>query len=122
MLAALGWLWGLQFPVIKKIWTSSYVLVAGGYSCILMGVFYQVVDVWKLRAWAQPFVWIGMNSITIYMAHNIIDFRKLALRFVGGELNVEMGRYGELAIAAVVVLITFAICGFLYRRKIFLRL
>jgi predicted acyltransferase len=122
ILAALGWLWGLQFPVIKKIWTSSYVLVAGGYSCILLGLFYQVVDVWKFRGWAQPFVWIGMNSITIYMAFNIVDFRKLALRFVGGELNIEMGRYGELAIAAVVVLMTFAFCGFLYRRKIFLRL
>ena len=28
--AGLGWLWGMQFPVIKKLWTSSYVLVAGG--------------------------------------------------------------------------------------------
>ena len=25
-----GWLWNFQFPVVKKIWTSSYVLVAGG--------------------------------------------------------------------------------------------
>lgn len=122
VLAALGWLWGLQFPVIKKLWTSSYVLVAGGYSCVLLGVFYLIVDVWKLRFWAQPFVWIGMNPITIYMAFNIIDFNKLARRLVGGELNVEMGKYGALAIAAVVVLMTFAICGYLYRRKIFLRL
>ena len=37
--AGLGWLWGLQFPVIKKIWTSSYVLVAAGYSAMLLGVF-----------------------------------------------------------------------------------
>ncbi|MGO8720171.1 MAG: acyltransferase family protein, partial [Acidobacteriaceae bacterium] len=44
---ALGWLWGLQFPVIKKLWTSSYVLVAGGYSAILLAAFYQIVDVWK---------------------------------------------------------------------------
>jgi predicted acyltransferase len=36
---ALGWLWGLQFPVIKKIWTSSYVLVAGGYSALLLAFF-----------------------------------------------------------------------------------
>jgi predicted acyltransferase len=121
-LVALGWLWGLQFPVIKKIWTSSYVLVAGGYSCLLLAAFYQVVDVWKYRAWAQPFVWIGMNSITIYMAHNLIDFKKIAQRLVGGDLNDSMGRYGELAIAAVVVILTFALCRFLYVRKIFLRL
>ena len=44
---ALGWLWDYQFPVIKKIWTSSYVLVAGGYSAILLGAFYLIVDVWR---------------------------------------------------------------------------
>src|SRR2546430_3538442 len=82
-----GFLWGLQFPVIKKIWTSSYVLVAGGYSALLLGAFYQVVDIWKYQKWCQPFVWIGMNSITIYMANNIIGFRQLAARLVGGDLQ-----------------------------------
>ena len=55
---ALGWLWSLQFPVIKKIWTSSYVLVAGGYSAMLLGLFYYVVDVLKWQTWCQPFVWM----------------------------------------------------------------
>ena len=36
-LVLFGSLWGLQFPVIKRIWTSSYVLVAGGYSFALLG-------------------------------------------------------------------------------------
>src|SRR5438270_1389108 len=53
VLVALGWLWNEQFPVIKKIWTSSYVLVAGGYSCLLLAGFYLVVDIWKFQAWAQ---------------------------------------------------------------------
>jgi predicted acyltransferase len=52
----LGWLWYLQFPVIKKIWTSSFVLVSGGYSAILLGTFYGIVDVWKKQKWCQPFV------------------------------------------------------------------
>ena len=37
---AVGYLWGLQFPVIKNIWTSSYVLVAGGWSLLLLALFY----------------------------------------------------------------------------------
>ncbi|CAN0505705.1 unnamed protein product, partial [Phaeothamnion confervicola] len=53
-----GWLWGESFPVIKKIWTSSFVLVAVGYSAVLLGLFYLVVDVWKFQWWARPFVWI----------------------------------------------------------------
>ena len=71
-LAAAGYAWGflpspVQFPVIKKIWTSSYVLLAGGYSAMIFGVFYMIIDVWRLRAWSTPFVWIGANAITIYM-------------------------------------------------------
>jgi predicted acyltransferase len=120
---AAGWMWNAQFPVIKKIWTSSFVLVAVGYSSILLGLFYLVVDVWKYRKWALPFVWIGMNPITIYMIHNLVDINGIANRFVGGDLKSHyLGRYGDLAVVLVSIFITFAICRFLYKRKIFLRL
>jgi len=77
-----------QFPVSKKIWTSSYVLVAGGYSASLLGVFYLILDVQQTRAWCQPFVWIGMNSTTIYLASNVLGgFRRLAARFAGGDVG-----------------------------------
>ena len=119
---ALGWLWGLQFPVVKKIWTSSFVLVAGGYSALLMALFYQVVDIWKYQKWAQPLVWVGTNAITIYMAVNLIDFGQIARRFVGGDLNRYCGVYGDLIIALTSLLLEFWFLRFLYRRKIFLRL
>ena len=123
ILVLLGWLWNFQFPVIKKIWTSSFVLVAAGYSSMLLALFYLVVDVWKHRKWAQPFVWIGMNPITIYLISNLVDVGQIAQRFAGGDLNkLYLGRGGDLAVALVEVAITFGICGFLYQRKIFLRL
>ena len=123
LLAAAGWLWSLEFPVIKKIWTSSFVLVAGGYSCLLLAAFYMIIEIWRWRRWAQPFVWIGMNSITIYMIHNIVDIEKLSQRFAGGQIN-EMcfGRFGALVLALLGLAIVFLICRFLYRRGIFLRL
>lgn len=122
-----GFLWGLQFPVIKKIWTSSYVLVAGGYSAILLGIFYQVVDIWKYQSWCQPFIWIGMNSITIYLANNIIGFRRLAARFVGGDVknfldaHITSG-FGDLTVSLVGLALGIWLVHFLYRKKIFLRL
>ena len=124
---ALGWLWGLQFPVIKKIWTSSYALVAGGYSAILLGVFYLIVDVWKRQTWCQPFVWIGMNAITIYVGSGLIGFRGLATRLMGGDiqnfLNAHVTRgLGDLVISLVGLLLAVWLCRFLYQRKIFLRL
>jgi predicted acyltransferase len=125
----LGWLWNLQFPVIKKIWTSSYVLVAGGYSALLLGGFYLVVDVWKYQKWCQPFVWIGMNSITIYLTKNALGgtFNRLAARFVGGDIRAFFDAHvtkgaGDGIITMVGLGIAFVIVYFLYRRKIFLRL
>jgi len=120
-LVAAGWIWNLQFPVIKKLWTSSYVLVAGGYSCLLLAAFYQVIDVWHVQAWAQPFVWIGMNPIAIYMIHNLVDLKAIAQRFVGGDVAHMFGKADELVLTMVILALSFWICRFLYRRKIFLR-
>ena len=91
-LAGLGYAWGftsspVRFPVIKKIWTSSYVLLTGGYASIILGLFYLVIDVWGLRFWAAPFVWIGTNAITIYMLVELGLTWQVATRLVGG------GRY-----------------------------
>ena len=120
-MVALGWLWDGQFPVIKKLWTSSFVLVACGYAALLLALFYLVIDVWGWRGWARPFVWIGMNPITIYMLDNLVDVNRVARRFVGGDLNKYFGIYGPLAVALMGLVIIFAIAHFLHRRRIFLR-
>ena len=126
--AVVGWLWNLQFPVVKKIWTSSFVLVAGGYGAILLGTFYWIVDVVQFRAWCQPFVWMGMNSITIYLTKNILGgtFNTLAQRFVGGDVkdyfDHQITGLGQMVISIVGLLLAFWFVHFLYKRKIFLRL
>lgn len=118
---AAGWLWHLNFPVIKKIWTSSFVLVAGGYSCLLLAAFYQIIDVWKYQKWALPFIWIGVNPITIYFGGRFIDFEGLAKLVVGGEVNKYFGNYGDLVLALATLALAFWFLRFLYQRKIFLR-
>ncbi|HWD20136.1 MAG TPA: heparan-alpha-glucosaminide N-acetyltransferase domain-containing protein [Verrucomicrobiae bacterium] len=127
IMVALGWAWSIQFPVVKKIWTSSFVLVAGGYSALLLGTFYWIVDVAKYQTWCRPFVWMGMNSITIYLIKNFLGgFGNLSKRFVGGDVGTFLESHvrgsSDLAIALVSLGIAFWIVGFLYRRKIFLRL
>ncbi len=118
---AVGWAWHLHFPVIKKIWSSSFVLVAGGSSCLLLAAFYQVIDVWKFQKWAMPFVWIGVNPITIYFGGRFIDFESLAKLFVGGPLGAACGRYAELVLALTSLAFGFWFMRFLYQRRIFLR-
>jgi predicted acyltransferase len=123
---ALGWLWHLQFPVIKKIWTSSFVLVAGGYSLLLLGAFFYVVEIRLWRGWCVPFIWIGMNPITLYVANNVIGFRRLAQRFAGGDIkawcDATLGAgAGQGLLAIVGLALMFVLARFLYQRRIFLR-
>ena len=120
-----GLLWHLQFPIIKKIWTSSFVLFTAGVSSLLLAFFYYVVDVRNHRDWCRPFVWIGMNSITIYLIVRVVKLEDIAKCFVGGEIhsgleNVHHG-LGDLVTALLALSISFLICRFLYQRKIFLR-
>jgi hypothetical protein len=68
-----------------------------------------------------------MNSITIYLAANILGgFVKLSLRFAGGDihdfLESHLGGSGDLVLALVGLFLAFWLVHFLYRRKIFLRL
>jgi predicted acyltransferase len=127
-LAALGYAWGflpspVQFPVIKKIWTSSFVLLTAGYASIILGLFYLVVDVWGLRFWCTPFVWIGTNAITVYMLAELGLTHTVAARLVGG------GRYDHTAFGsgqwmvteATSMAIAIAVARFLYVRRVFIR-
>ncbi len=120
-----GYAWSWQFPIIKKIWSSTFVLVAAGYSAIVLAVFYQVIDVWKKQSWAVPFLWIGTNAITIYMVAHVISLDKMAERLVGGEIKAAFDGFrpgtGDLLLALTALGLAVLFCRFLYRRKIFLK-
>jgi predicted acyltransferase len=125
MIAA-GYLWGLQFPIIKAIWTSSFVLIVGGYSMILLAVSHQVIDVWEWKSWAMPFVWVGANAILLYFLNGIIGFAPLAFRVIGGDValwisSVTTSGTGALLGHILGLAFAIALAGFLYHRKIFLR-
>ena len=125
-MVAAGYLWSLQFPIVKSIWTSSFALVAGGYSAILLGATYQAADVWGWKGWATIFVWIGVNAITLYFINGVVGFQPFARRFVGGDvaawLNQTVTPGTGLFVTHVVGLaFAVALAGYLYRRKIFLR-
>ena len=109
------------YPVIKKMWTVSYVLRAAGVSALLLSSFYYVIDVRGLKNWTLFFRVFGMNSITIYMADRIIDFHGIS-RFFLNWTSVHINeQWGALFIAGGVLVLQWALMLFLYRRKIFLR-
>jgi|WetSurSiteA1Bulk_404760.scaffolds.fasta_scaffold04249_3 predicted acyltransferase len=119
---ALGKLWSLSFPIIKNLWTSSFVLFAGGWSLILLALFYLVIDVWGFKKWTLPFVVIGLNSITIYMLNgDIIDFEKMGRFFFSGLASLFSEAAQPVIIVSGAILCMWTFLYILYKNKIFLK-
>jgi predicted acyltransferase len=116
----LGFLWGRDFPVIKILWTSTYVLVAGGWSLLLLALFYTIIDVIGFRAWSFFFVVIGVNAITIYIASRIIPFSQISQFLFGGAARLS-GSFGPVLLAIGTLAIEWLLLLHLYRNKLFLR-
>jgi predicted acyltransferase len=121
VLLAIGTAWGHLFPIIKNLWTSSFVLVAAGWSLLLTAVFYFIIDVIGFRRWAFPFTVIGVNAITIYVAPRFIDFDHLTSFFLSGTARLS-GSWSEVVTASGVLVAEWLFLLWLYRSRVFLRL
>ena len=126
VMTAAGYLWSLETPLIKPLWTSSFVLATGGMSLILLGAFHQVIDVWGYKSWTPAFVWIGANAILLYVLNALMGFDVPARRIAGGEFGALLDKVFVHGVGALLVNLTalglvIALARFLYRRKLFLR-
>ena len=111
-----GYFWSYWFPINKNLWSSSFVLWAGGWSLMLLALFYLLIDVLRLRRWAFVFVIIGTNAITIYLACRFIDFNAV------GHLLFGHAPVHGLVLNQVGLLVEWLMLYALYRRRVFLRL
>ncbi|MDB6139694.1 MAG: hypothetical protein JWO94_2766 [Verrucomicrobiaceae bacterium] len=142
-LIALGWLWEPYFPVIKKIWSSSFVLVAGGWSAIFLGVFYGIIDGLAGTRWAtpplkvdsnasvqgalhpggfakrlaSPFVWVGANPIFLYLASGLGFFHQITTNIVG-----QPGAGWSWVVSLVNFLLMLLTARWLYKQRVFIRI
>jgi heparan-alpha-glucosaminide N-acetyltransferase len=119
-LGALGWI-----PVVKRIWTPSWVLFSGGWCCFLLAAFYGLTEIKPQRAWVKPLLIIGMNSIAAYLiAHLFVGFISEALlRHLGADTFQVLGTaYQPLLHGAGILLVEWAMLAWMYQRKIFLRI
>ena len=117
---AVGFAWWPLFPVIKNLWTSSYVMVAAGWSLLLVAAFYFVIDMRGARRWAFPFVVVGMNAITIYVVQNFVDFGAIAKFFLGGMATL-VGGAGPVVLALGAIAARWVFLRYLYKNGTFLR-
>ncbi len=117
---AIGYVWGETFPIIKNLWTSSFVMVTTGWSLLLLALFYTVIDVLKFQKLAFFWVVIGMNAITIYVGQRFIDFDDMSEYFFGGVASLSTN-HGILVLLIGMLAIKWWFLHFLFRHRIFLR-
>ena len=108
-------------PVVKKMWTPSFVLVAGGWSLLLFAVCHWLIDVRGYWTWTAALRAVGMNAIAIYLLVSFVDFWKLAKNFTGFAYRIWPAYLGDVLTAVVELSITWSLLLFLYRKKIFLK-
>lgn len=121
VMLVIGLIWSRWFPINKKLWSSTFVLVVGAYSLASFALFYWIIDVKGWSGWTMPFRVIGMNSITIFMAPRIIDFGHARDFFLKGVIELCPDPVGKVVSLAGYVLVSWLFLYFLYRQKIFLK-
>lgn len=119
----LGLAWGLIFPINKTLWSSSFVFFAGGWSILIFAVFYYIIDVKAYSKWSIPFVWMGTNSILIYVcAHGLFNFESTAQFLFGGMINFIPVMWQQAALWTGVLIVQLFLLKFLYDKKWFLKI
>jgi hypothetical protein len=129
LLIGAGLLWGIYFPINKPIWTSSYVLFAGGIGMIILALLYVIIDIWNFRGWTGFFNTFGTNALFTYLLAGIWTKTMLAVKI--GEVSLynwifthicspmfEQQKLASLLFAIIQVMIVWAFGYILYRKKI----
>ncbi len=117
--------WSGLCPVVKRIWTPSWVLFSGGWCFLFLAAFYAVLDWQGYKRAATPLLVIGMNSIAAYcLAELTADFAGAALKrhFGAGVFQLFGGAYETLLLGTATLLVWWLILHWLQRRRIFIRI
>ena len=111
-------------PIVKRIWTPSWVLFSGGVAFAVLGVLHAIVDLTGYPGWTYPLRVIGRNSIAAYcMAHLFNDFVVSTARtHLGPDIFEKLGpTYEPLIQGATILLVYWLILFWMDRRRIYLR-
>lgn len=119
---AVGLLWNMHFPINKKLWTSSFIMLTSGMGFLILALFYWVIDVKGYKKWTFFFKVIGMNSLTVYFLYRFVNFRRMSEMLIGG-LYAPLSEDWQPVIQALGALaLVWLFLYFLYRKGIFVKI
>jgi len=131
-----GYIWNIWFPINKKLWTSSYVLLVAGLALICLAFCYWLTDIQMRRGpWTKPWLIFGMNAITAYVFSETLSGTLDNIHLQLGAKTVNLQQYifdtvfahieppglASLVYSLVFVFVCFLVVWWMYRKKIFLK-
>lgn len=134
--AAVGWTWGLVFPLNKSLWTSSYAVYTAGLGALLLAACVWLVDIRGWRRLAYPFVVLGTNAITLFVLSGMLAKTLGYVRVAqedGGASTLKGVIYqgafvpfaspvnASLAFAVANLVVLYGVLWVMYKRGIFLK-
>lgn len=126
-------------PVVKKIWTPAWTLYSGAWVLWILAALYWVIDVRGWKFWTLPLVIVGVNSLAMYLMGSLLKgwvsdrfqvyfgdewFRTWVKNGFRIEIpeDIFSGVYGPTIQAAMVFVVFWLACYYMYRNKIYLRI
>lgn len=128
---AVGYVWGLVFPLNENLWTSSFVLVTSGIASMILGATYYVVDIRGFARWTRPGIIFGANAIAVYVLADLLALIFYVLPIGDETLNIHLTnaftniglppKVSSCFYALLFVCINFIPAYFLYKKNIFIK-
>ena len=131
--AIVGLVWNEVFPINKNLWTSSYSVFMAGLASAALGVCLWATDLKGWTGWARPFIWLGSNALALFVAADAVAFVLLAVKVGSPSRSLYAATYqtifdhfadprvGSLLFALTYCVLWIAVAGWLYRRRIFIK-
>ena len=130
-LIAIAWSWNFFFPVNKKLWTSSFVLLTIGLDCIIISAIIYIIDFRHKVKWTYFFMVFGRNPLFIYLLSELgvtllfvftVHSKQPLYRWIYSNFFINAGPYlGSLLFALTVMFLCWLVGYFLDKRKIYVR-
>ncbi|TAF20246.1 MAG: DUF5009 domain-containing protein, partial [Nostocales cyanobacterium] len=127
----IGIIWDVAFPINKKLWTSSYVLVSSGWALMLLAACYELIEVRLIKRWSKPFEIMGLNAIALFVASVMLI--KITAKFQLGTGDSAISIYnwiyqnlfaswagtfnGSFLFGVVTLLLWYGVAVLMYRNK-----
>jgi predicted acyltransferase len=117
---ALGLIWGIWHPIVKKLWSSSFVLFSSGLCFLLLALFYWIIDVKGYKKWAFFLRVIGMNAIFAYMVSNTMNLPAISQNLLFG-LEQYAGSYYMMITATGGFTLIYLLLWYMYKNSTFIK-